>query len=91
MSEADRKSARVFRQFLTCACALTLSLGLYACSFVPTRMAISWLDHWGMIQYGPVNNAFNKFYAPVCWAYDHIPVINYVGDVVDQKMRPLLP
>jgi hypothetical protein len=54
-------------------------------------MAISWLDHWGMIQYGPVNNAFNKFYAPVCWAYDHIPVINYVGDVVDQKMRPLLP
>jgi hypothetical protein len=54
-------------------------------------MAISWLDHWGMIQFGPVNEVFNKFYAPVWWTYDHIPVIHDVGDVVDQKMRSLLP
>jgi hypothetical protein len=81
----------VLWQFAKWACAIALSLILYACSIVPARTAIHWLDHWGMIPYTPVNNALNKFYAPVLWMDDHIPVIRDAGDVVDNKTRPLLP
>lgn len=81
----------MLRRCLKISSFAVLVFGLYACSLVPTRMAIRWLDHWGLIQYGPVNEAFNKFYAPVWWIYDHIPVINDAGDVVDKKTRPLLP
>jgi hypothetical protein len=69
----------------------TLWFGLYACSFVPARTVILWLDHWGMIPYTPVNNALNKFYAPVLWMDDHIPIVRDAGNVVDGKTRPLLP
>ena len=81
----------VLRQSAKWACGIVLSLGLYACSFVPARMAILWLDHWGIIPYRPVNNALHKFYAPVLWMDDHIPVIREAGEAVDNKTRPLLP
>jgi hypothetical protein len=65
--------------------------GLYACSFVPARATILWLDHWGMIPYTPVNNALHKIYAPVLWMDDHIPIVNDAGMVVDNKTRSLRP
>jgi hypothetical protein len=90
MSDAANPNG-VLRKCAKLACVLTLSFGLYACSLVPARMVILWLDHWGMIPYTPVNNALNKFYAPVLWMDDHIPVIRDAGDLVDNKTRPLLP
>jgi hypothetical protein len=54
-------------------------------------MVILWLDHWGMIQYTPVNNALNKFYASVLWMDDHIPVVRDAEMAVDNKTRTLVP
>jgi hypothetical protein len=68
-----------------------LWFGVYACSLVPARTTILWLDHWGMIPYTPVNNALNKFYAPVLWMDDNIPIVNDAGMVVDNKTRSLRP
>jgi hypothetical protein len=90
MSDAANANG-VLRKSAKSACAIALSLILYACSIVPARMVILWLDHWGMIQYTPVNAALNKFYAPVLWMDDHLPVIRDAGEVVDNQARPLLP
>jgi len=81
----------ILRQSAKWACAAVLLLILYACSIVQARTAILWLDHWGMISYAPVNNALNKFYAPVLWMDDNIPVVNDAGMAVYTKTRSLRP
>jgi hypothetical protein len=82
---------RQLRTYAKWAGIAMLWFGLYACSFVPVRMVILWLDHWGMIQYTPVNNALNKFYASVLWMDDHIPVVRDAEMAVDNKTRTLVP
>jgi hypothetical protein len=82
---------RQLRTYAKWAGIAVLWCGLYGFSIVPARMVVHWLDHWGMIPYTPVNNALNKFYAPVLWMDDHIPIVRDAGDVVDNKTRPLFP
>jgi len=90
MSDAANPKG-VLRQSAKWVCIFSLWMILYACSIVPARMVILWLDHWGMIPYTPVNNALNKFYAPILWMDDHIPIVNDAGMVVENKTRPLRP
>jgi hypothetical protein len=76
------------RQLRKCAKLVGIAMlwfSLYACSIVPARMVILWLDHWGMIPYTPVNNALNNFYAPVLWMDDHIPIVTDAGMAVENK------
>jgi hypothetical protein len=75
MSDVNDKRVGVARQCVRWAGAIALSFTLYACSIVPSRMVTHWLDHWGMIPYTPVKNALNKFYAPVLWLDDHVPIV----------------
>jgi hypothetical protein len=91
MSEANNKSDRLLPKQIKLACVLTLSFILYACSILPARFAVLCLDRWGLIKYRPVNNALNRFYAPVLWVDDHLPVIQDVGMAADKKMRSLVP